>query len=609
MSDLRAAVRRLPKSPGVYQWLGPDGEILYVGKAKDLRSRAANYLNGPQSEKNAQMIGQAAGLDYIAVGTNKEALLLEQTLIKRLKPRYNVRLTDDKSYPYIKLTKPPYPRLVKVHGYKDDGGTWFGPFPDGYGAFHVMQALNDLFPLRRCKTVPKVKCLYYDIGKCIAPCIDACTEEEYDAVVAEVKQLLRGQSNQILQRLKERIAAAAEGQDYEEAGRLRDQLHGLQGVLERQHMLIDRLEDRDVAAIATRGDRAVVVLLHQRDGKVVGQSPYLLSGAQAMDAPEAMAAFLRGHYADRVVPRHVALEADDDVAAALELDLRELAGRAITVETPQQGTKRRWLDVAQQNANLRLEEETLRVSKARGAGEALRDALGLAEVPSVIEGFDISHQAGAHTRAAMVRFLDGEPDKQGYRTFVMKFTGDSAVAAGAPSKGRGREVDDFASIHEAVKRRYGRKLKEGGVLPDLVLIDGGKGQLSAAKDALRSLGLNLPLASLAKQDEEVFLPGRMNPVRLPRGHAGLQLLQRVRDESHRFGITQVRRKAKQAVMSSPMDPIPGIGPKRRKLLVESFGGMEGLRNASAADLERVPGITPDVARQLIAVLNRETTIN
>lgn len=590
-SDLKAAVRRLPKRPGVYQWKASDGEVLYVGKAKDLRARTGNYLSGPQSEKNAQMIAQAADLEYIAVENNKEALLLEQTLIKRLKPRYNVRLTDDKSYPYIKLTKGPYPRLMKVHGYREDGGTWFGPFPDGYGAFHVMQALNDLFPLRRCKTLPKVKCLYYDIGKCIAPCIDACTDQEYADLVDEVKALLRGKSTDILQRLKTQIADAAEAQRYEDAGRLRDQLHGLQGVLERQHMLIDRLEDRDVAAIATRGDRAVVVLLHQRDGKVVGQSPWVLSGAAASDPGVALADYLRGHYSDRVVPRHVALECDDATAARLEADLRDLAGRAITVETPQRGTKRRWLDVAQQNADLRLEEESLRASKARGAVEALRDALGLVDVPAVIEGFDISHQAGAHTRAAMVRFVDGEPDKQGYRTFLIK-----DLAAG--------EIDDYASIHEAVHRRYGRKLREGGTIPDLILIDGGKGQLAAAKDALDRLELQVPLASLAKQDEEVFLPNRMRPIKLPRNHAGLQLLQRVRDESHRFGITQVRKKASRAVISSPMDPIPGIGPKRRKMLVEAFGGLEGLRSAKPEDLERVPGITPDLAQQIVAVLGR-----
>ncbi len=600
--ELRQAVGRLPKSPGIYQWKDSAGHVLYVGKAKDLRARARSYLNGPQSEKNRQMLEQAADIDYIAVATNKEALVLEQTLIKRLKPRYNIRLTDDKSYPYIKLTKPPYPRLVKVHGYRPDGGTWFGPFPDGYGAFHVMQALNDLFPLRRCRTLPKVKCLYYDIGKCIAPCIEACTDEEYDQLVAEVKALLRGKSKGILKRLEQRIEDAAANHRFEEAARLRDQLQGLRGVLERQHMLVDRLEDRDVVAIATRGDRAVLVVLHQRDGKVVGQSPFVLAGVGNDDPGEAVAQYLRSHYADRVVPRHVALDCDAETAAQLEEDLRAVTGRAITVETPQRGVKRRWLEVAQQNANLRLEEETLRSSKVRGAMEALRDALGLPVTPNVIEGFDISHQAGAHTRAAMVRFVDAEPDKQGYRTFAMKSVGEAAVAAGASSKGRGREVDDFASIHEAVHRRYGRKRAEGGTLPDLVVIDGGKGQLAAAKQALDDLQLSLPLVSIAKKEEELHVPARMNPIRLPRNHAGLQLVQRVRDEAHRFGITQVRRKASKAVMASPIDPIPGIGPKKRKLLVESFGGLEGLRAASAADLEKVPGITLDLAQQILAVL-------
>ncbi len=594
MRDLRDRVQRLPKQPGVYQWKDDDGVVLYVGKAIDLRSRALSYLNSPDSIKTQQLMENATDIDYVAVNNNKEALLLEQTLIKRLKPRYNVHLTDDKSYPYIKLTKPPYPRLVKVHGMTDDGATYFGPFPDGYGAYHVMQALQDLFPLRRCRTLPKTKCLYYDIGKCIAPCIDACTDDEYDAVVNDVRALLRGKASGFLRRLKSKIEQAAMEKRYEEAARLRDQLAGLQGVLERQHMLIDRLEDRDIAAIASRGDRAVVSIVHQRDGKVVGQSSFNLQGAETFaNAPgHAVADFLRGHYANRVVPRYVSIESDEPVAASLEADLRDLAGRAITVETPQKGDKRRWLEVAQQNADLRLEEESLRNAKRRGAIEALQQALGLVDPPRVIEGFDVSHHSGAHTRAAMVRFVDGEPDKQGYRTFSMK-----DLEAG--------EIDDYGSLNEAVHRRYGRQRAEGGKLPDLILIDGGKGQLAAAHQALRDVDVKIPLCSIAKREEEVYLPGKMHPVKLPRDHPGLQLLQRVRDESHRFGITQVRRKAARGVTHSPIDPIPGIGPKRRKELVEAFGGLEGLRAASVEDLCKVPGITEDLARQLIAVLRSD----
>lgn len=588
---LRERVMRLPKSPGVYQWKDDQGAVLYVGKARELRSRTLSYLSGDIGEKNAQMIERAADIDYIAVSNNKEALILEQTLIKRLKPRYNVRLTDDKSYPYIKLTKPPWPRLMKVHGIQDDGATYFGPFPDGYGAYHVMQALQDLFPLRRCKTVPDHKCLYYDIGKCVAPCIDACTDEEYDAIVKEVEALLRGKASGVLRRLKSRIEQAAMEKRYEEAGRLRDQLQGLQGVLERQHMLIDRLEDRDIAAMAVRGDRAVVAMVHQRDGKVVGQSPFNLQGAHD-DKDAALADFLRGHYANRVIPRYVTLEADAEVAQELENDLRDLSGRAITVETPQRGDKRRWLDVAKQNADLRLEEESLRHAKRRGAVESLQRALGLPEPPAIIEGFDISHQAGAHTRAAMVRFVDGEPDKAGYRTFNMRDLADG-------------EVDDYLSMAEAVRRRYTRLRDDGSILPDLILIDGGKGQLRAAKAALDEAGVVIPVCSLAKQDEEVFLPNKAHPVRLPRDHPGLQLLQRVRDEAHRFGITQVRRKATRGVTHSPIDPIPGIGPKKRKQLVDAFGGMEGLRTASEEDLIKVPGITDDLAKQLVAVLRTD----
>lgn len=592
---LRDQARRLPRVPGVYQWKDEAGSVLYVGKAVDLRSRVTSYLSGGQSAKNTEMLRSAHDVDFIAVRNNKEALLLEQTLIKRLKPRYNVRLTDDKQYPYIKLTNDAYPRLMKVHRYTDDGATYFGPFPDGYGAYHVMQVLNDLFPLRRCKTLPDHKCLYYDIGKCIAPCIDACTDDEYAAVVAEVEGVLRGRSKGLLRRLRDGIREAATDHRFEDAARMRDQLAGLEGVLEKQHMLTDRLEDRDVAALEARGDKAVVALLHQRDGKIVGQSPFVLSGVDADDPSEALAAFLVGHYADRVVPRYVTAALAPDQAEALESDLRTLAERAVTVEAPQRGDKKRWLEVAHTNAALRLEEETLKAARrGMGAVEALQNALGLASPPRAIEGFDISHHSGAHTRAAMVRFVDGDPDKAGYRTFGMKETGVGT---------QGEGVDDYASLHEAVQRRYRGVLERGEALPDLVLIDGGRGQLAAAREALQGLDLgDLPVVSLAKREEEVHVPGRMHPLRLDRSDAGLQLLQRVRDEAHRFGITQVRRKAGRGVAAGPLERVPGIGPKRRAALVQAFGGLEGLKAATEDDLVQHPGVTRDMAQAIVAAL-------
>lgn len=592
----------MPRKPGVYQWQSHEGETLYVGKAIDLRSRTSSYLSGEQSAKNQQMLEHAWDLDFIAVTNEKEALLLEQTLIKRLRPRYNVRLTDGRNYPYIKLTGGAYPRLIKVHQYTDDGGTYFGPFPDGYGAYHVMNALHDIFPLRRCKTVPKHKCLYYDIGKCIAPCIDACTDQEYDDLVQEVRNLLRGKSKNLLRSLEQKVEAAALEKRFEDAGRLRDQLMGLRGVLERQHMLTDKLQDRDIVAMAAQGETAVVSILHQRDGKITGQSPFTLHLPHETNA---LQEFLLGHYADRVVPRHVTVDLAAEEGQALELELRLLAGRPITVETPQKGEKMRWLEVAKTNANLRLQEETIKAAKrGMGAVEALQTALGLPEPPRVLEGFDISHHAGHHTRAAMVRFVDGEPDKAGYRTFAMQTVGETAVAAGTAeaSRGKGREVDDFASIHEAVARRVRGLIERGDPLPDLFVIDGGKGQLDAARKAIQAAGIATPVCSLAKREEEVFLPGKLQPITLPRNHAGLQLLQRVRDESHRFGILQVRQKAATAVRASPLDHVRGIGAKKRALLVQSFGGLDGLRSATEEDLEKVPGVTGAMAKDIVAAM-------
>ncbi|MFA5945245.1 MAG: excinuclease ABC subunit UvrC, partial [Candidatus Thermoplasmatota archaeon] len=584
LAGLRERVARLPRSPGVYQWKDGRGAILYVGKAKDLRDRVSSYLD-PATAKGSALLSEVADLDYIAVRTEKEALLLEQTLIKLHRPRFNVRLTDDKQYPYLKLTNEPYPRLLKVHRREGDGATYFGPFPDGTGAWHVLQSINELVPLRRCRVLPKEKCLYYDIGKCIAPCIAACTDEEYALLVDEVKDLLAGRSAHLVQRVRAAMEAAATSHRYEDAAMWRDQMHGLESVMERQHMVHDKLEDRDVAALESRGDVAVVVLLHQREGKVVGQSPFTLSGVNARGEADAdaqgLADFLRSYYQDRTVPRHLTAELPSDVAQALELDLRLLRDGAVAVETPQKGDKVRWLEVARTNARLRLEEEIHRRGRrGQGAVEALQTALGLAQLPQVLEGFDISHLAGTHTRAALVRFVDGEPDKAGYRTFNMKTVGASAVAAGTAivARGAGREVDDFASIGEAVQRRYRGVLERAEAVPDLILIDGGPGQLAAARDSLKGLGLgHVALCSLAKEEELVFLPGKSRPVKLKRNDPALQLLQRVRDEAHRFGIAQVQRKSTATTMASPLDAVAGIGPKRRAELVKAFGGLEGLR--------------------------------
>lgn len=595
----------MPREPGVYLWSDAAGQAIYVGKAIDLRSRTSSYLD-PQSPKHEALLADAHGLDFIAVRNEKEALLLEQTLIKRHRPRYNVRLTDDKQYPYIALTNDAYPRLVKVHQHLGRGATHFGPFPDGYGAFNVMQALNDLLPLRKCKTLPKEKCLYYDIGKCIAPCIQACTDGEYAQLVQEAKDLLSGKADHVLERLEAELQAAAERQDFERAARLRDQLQGLAGVLEKQHMVSERLEERDIAAVALRGDLAAAVLLHQREGKVVGQSPFTLTGVAATEEGEALAEFLRGYYQERRVPRHVTVDMEPERAAALEADLRLLAGRPVTVEAAQRGERRRWLEVAIANARLRLEQEVASLQKrGMGAVEALQKALGLAQPPRVVDGFDISHRAGEFTRAACVHFVDGKPDKSGYRTFNMRTVGEAAQAAGTaptPAKGRGREVDDFQSIHEAVLRRYRGLAEAGEAMPDLVVIDGGPGQLHAARTALQEAGVAPALCSLAKEEELVHMPGRVRPLRLSRNDPALQLLQRVRDEAHRFGITQVRRKAVRSAVASPLDDVPGIGPKRRAELVKLFGGLEGLRTATEEDLQRVPGVTAAMAHAVAVAL-------
>lgn len=599
-ADLAHRVARLPRQPGVYLWKNAAGQVLYVGKAVDLRARVASYLD-PATAKHERLLEDAADVDYIAVGTERDALVLEQTLIKRHKPRYNVRLTDDKQYPYLKLTREDYPRLLKVHRKDEDGATYFGPFPDGTGAFHCAQAILDLVPLRRCRVLPDQKCLYLDLGKCAGPCVDACTPEEYAGLVADVKALLRGTSQGVLARVEARLEEAAAALRFEEAAHLRNQLHGLRTVLERQHMVAQQDEDRDVVHLAQDGDLGVVAVLHQIGGKISGQSLFVVTGAQV---PGALADFLRSYYEDRSVPRFVAAALTQETASDLQQDLRLMSGHAVDVETPQRGTKMRWLDVAKTNALLRLEEERER-RKAVGDEAALLAAhLGLARPVRVIEGYDISHHAGHHMRAALVRFVEGRPDKSGYRTFGIKEVGADAVARGAAmSKGAGRDVDDFAALHEAVSRRLrGLAIED---LPDLILLDGGRGQLAAGLEAVRASGFDVPIASLAKENEEVHLPKRLQPLRLDRRDPALRLLQRVRDEAHRFGITQVRAKATRGVTASPLDDVAGIGPKRRAQLVQAFGGLEGLRSASLDDLQRVPGVTARMADAIQARLRTD----
>lgn len=594
---LKERVGRLPRQPGVYLWKNAAGDVLYVGKAIDLRSRVSSYLD-PATPKHERLLEAASDVDFIVVRTEKEALILEQTLIKRHRPRYNVRLTDDKQYPYLKLTREAYPRLLKVHRREDDKATYFGPFPDGAGAFHVAQAVLDLVPLRRCRVLPKTKCLYLDLGKCAGPCVAACTDAEYDALVEEVRSLLSGRGDDLIAKLRARLEAAAKAHRFEEAARLRNQLRGLETVLDRQHMVAQKLEERDVAALALSGGVGIISILHQRGGVIQGQSAFVVTpGGQ--DAPEELADFLRGYYQDRLVPRFVAVAGDAD--PGLEVDLRLLRGGAVDVESPQKGDKRRWVDVAVTNAQLRLEEELAR-RKKRGVGalESLQKSLGLDVLPRIIEGVDASHFAGRHTRCAWVRFVDGEPDKAGYRTFNMTRVGETAVSESrAPSKGPGREVDDFASIHEAVDRRIRGLLERDEPLPDLLVVDGGPGQLQAARTAIAAHGVQVPTCSLAKKEELIYQPGRLMPLRLPADDAGLQLLQRVRDEAHRFGIRQVQSKATQNVLASPLDDVKGIGPERRAKLVQAFGGLEGLQAASVEDLMQVPGVTVAMAEAIV----------
>src|SRR5712671_2726849 len=589
-------IPHLPESPGVYLWKDAEGKVLYVGKAKRLRSRVRSYLASDHREsvKTRALMQQVEALDTIVVPTEAHALVLEANLIKEYKPRFNIALRDDKSYPYIKVTvQEPFPRVWVTRRLQNDGARYFGPYTDVGAMRRALDVVKRLFTVRSCnydmpKQMPDRPCLDYHIGRCKAPCILAQTQGEYAAMIDEVLDFLGGKPDEVVRKVRERMALAAESLDFERAAQLRDALTHLEQMEEPTVVVEVEGGDRDVVGYARDGDDACVTVLRIRGGKLLSREQRFLTNIDGEDDTDVLTVFLAGSYVGMQ-------EKARQLLLPFDFPDRELIEQALPesrIQIPQRGPRRDLIALAEQNARHLLEELKLSSMEAdERAGDPVYELgreLGLQRLPRSLVCFDISTTQGTDTVGSCVWFENGRAKRSEYRKFKVKTVEGS---------------DDFASIEEVVRRYFERRLNDEKPLPDLIVVDGGKGQLSAAHAALAGIGLaDRPLISLAKRDEEVFIWGREEPLRLSRRSPGLRLLQQARDEAHRFAVTYNRKRRTMRTVTSELLKVPGIGPVKRRQLLKEFGSVQGVRDASEEAIAKLPGFNAERARKLLESL-------
>jgi len=596
---LRRKLDTLPPAPGVYLWKDAEGRVLYVGKAQSLRSRTRSYFTSDHaaSPKNALLVRLIADVETIVVASEADALLLENNLIKEHQPRFNVRLKDDKSYPSIVVTMDdPFPRVLVTRRPDIPGGRYFGPYTDVGEMRRALGLIRRMFTVRSCADdIPRERrerpCLDYHIGRCLAPCVGWQDEGSYRRMIGEVLAFLDGRTVDLRGKVRTLMLAASEREDFERARELRDTLKWLDQLEAPATVEIAGTGDADVIGYARDGDDAVAVLFRIRDGRVMAREHRFLENLEEEADEAVLAAFLVRYYLPS--PGRVRRVVLPFPPAELP-EIESLLGDA-QLQVPMRGTAGRWRDLADQNArhlmeSLRMESfET--EERAADPVYALGRDLGMTGLPRFMICIDISTNQGRDTVGSLVGFEGGRPRKAEYRKFRIK-----GLA----------QQDDYAAIHEVLTRYLTRRQAENRPLPDLVVIDGGKGQLNAAVEAAVSLGLaELPIISLAKRDEEVFLPGRPDPLRLPRRSPALRLLQRARDEAHRFGLAYSRKRRSQRTLTSELLTIPGIGAARRRALIERFGSLAGVRSASVAEIATVPGISVTLAERIASHLAAE----
>jgi len=607
MIALTEKLKLLPAEPGVYLLKDAHEQILYIGKASSLKNRVRSYFQASRhlDHKTRRLVSEIADFEYIATASEREALLLEDTLIKRHQPRFNVRLRDDKRYPYLKLTAEKFPRLVierRMGKDVQEGARYFGPYTDAYAMREARKAIQQIFHIRTCtldignKPVRPRPCLDHYIGLCDAPCVGWINEDSYRALVEAAALFLRGQHEELLPKLQQEMTSASQALEFERAARLRDRIQALERLLRAQKGAEPKGADRDAIGFYLQDGWCAVQVFFIRHGKLVGRERFSMETAGSADPKEILTAFVKQYYTRTAyVPQEILLPHEIDERELIAEWLSELRQGRVQLTVPQRGSKAHLIRMVLRNAELSLKEE--QASHLRRAQESERESFELQQIlqiraqPTRIEGFDISNLQGAESVASVVVFEHGRPKKADYRRFKIKSV---------------EGPDDFAMMAEAVRRRLERALAGDThflPLPDLILLDGGKGQLHAARQVLHELGLEkIPTLALAKECEHIFIESRKEPIVLPRTSPTLQLLQRVRDEAHRFALAYHRTLRQKRTVKSVLDDIPGLGPTRKKRLIERFGSVKKIRGASVEELLEIPGLPQRVAERILKAL-------
>lgn len=601
--DAKEFLRHLTTKPGVYRMLGASGEVLYVGKAKNLKSRVSSYFqrNIPNAKTRA-LVAQICNVEITTTHTENEALILENNLIKSLKPRYNILLRDDKSYPYIFLSvQSDFPRLGYHRGTKKEKGRYFGPYPSGLAVRESLNLLQKLFPVRQCEDVfyrnRSRPCLQYQIRRCTAPCVGLISKEDYQQDVRHAEMFLEGRNNLVIDELVKRMEDASSALDFEKAAMIRDQIASLRRVQEKQYVSTDN-GDIDIIAVAQQEGKSCVQLFYIRAGRNLGNKSFFPKQVDMSADGEILTAFIAQHYLDASdIPQRIFLSASIEDKLLLEQVLSEQAGRQVKIRDELRGDWVRWMDMAQDNARIALRSRLASHANMLERYEALQDALGLDTLPQRLECFDISHTMGEATVASCVVFDNAGPLKTDYRRFNIEDI---------------QQGDDYAAMRQALMRRYTRLKRGEGKLPDILFIDGGKGQLSQAEAVLEELQIpGVSLVGVAKGPERkpgletLFLSGAQSPIILSSDSPALHLIQQIRDEAHRFAITGHRQRRGKVRKTSVLEDIAGLGQKRRQQLLKQLGGIQEVQRAGVDDLAKITGISRELAQRIYDVFHPE----
>jgi excinuclease ABC subunit C len=600
--DIQQKISQIPNSPGVYFFRDNKGEIIYIGKAKVLRNRVRSYFNSPTGKdpKTLVMVKNIADLEWLVVRSEVEALLTEANLIKEHKPRYNVFLKDDKTFPYIRITNEPYPRveIIRQKNLTKDDHNYFGPYTDAGYLREILRVIHKIFPLRTCTyyidedtiKAGKVKiCLDYHIKRCDGPCEGLVSENDYIEIIKQIKGFLKGRNSDIKSFLHVQMVHSSREQKYEDAARFRDQLNAVTQFTRKQKKTSMDFKDRDVVAVSAENSYGVGVLMRIRNGHIMGREKFNLKVHDPENLSKILSQFFLQYYSSTVdIPEEILIEIQFDEIIEYEKWLKGIRKKRVQILVPERGEKRKLVEISKRNADLLLGELRLKQAKRKELLTKpviqLQEDLGMEVAPRRIEAFDNSNIQGSNPVAGMVCFADGKPRKSEYRKFHIKTV---------------KGIDDFASMHEVVSRRYKRQLDENNPLPDLILIDGGKGQLSAAKSALDALGLGyVPVIGLAKRLEEVFKPGMSEPQNIAKTSPGLHLLRAIRDEVHRFAITFHRKTRKKDMTKSIFEDIPGMGKKRIQKLWQEFKSLNEIKDASINGLKEKTGFSEKLCKAI-----------